>query len=121
VRFFPARYRDGRSQSSPPLCGHSRYGVGRPDRTLFYGARRLEDIRRTAFWGIAGRGRVRELVVTGPGGLRRTLRPAVTGAFLVVLDPSVDPDALRVEVRFRDGRVLRTGPERDLVDRTEPR
>jgi hypothetical protein len=133
VRFYTARYREATSAQSPMLCGHSRYGVGGPDRTLFYGARRLSGGRRrftrgimqgnwnghasrTALWGAAGHDTVREIVVTGPAGLRRTARPEINGAFLVVLDPRVDPAALRVEIRYRDGRVLRTGPEHDLVD-----
>jgi hypothetical protein len=133
TRFYTARYRAATSASSPMLCGHSRYGVTGPDRTLFYGARRLSGGRgrftpefwqgrwnghppRTAVWGAAGHDTVRELVVTGPGGLRRSVRPETNGAFLVVLDPDIDPASLRVEVRYRDGRVLRTGPEYDLVD-----
>ena len=138
VQFATARYREtGDNATSPALCGHARYDVGRPARTLYYGARRLEGRRRrardihagawngheprTALWGEAGRDTVRELIVTGPNGLRRTVRPAVNGAFLVVLDPSIDPGALRVEVRFRDGRVLRTGPDHALVDPEELR
>jgi hypothetical protein len=131
VHFYTARYREDTSASSPMLCGRARYGVGRPDRTLFYGARRLSgrqpfrgDIRRgnwndhpprTALWGAAGHDTVREIVVTGPAGLRRSVRPEINGAFLVVLDPKVDPRSLRVEVRYRDGRVRRTGPEEGLV------
>jgi hypothetical protein len=34
----------------------------------------------------------------------------------VILPPSVDPADLRVQVRFRDGRVLDTGPQHDRVD-----
>jgi hypothetical protein len=133
VSFHTARYREATSASSPMLCGKSRYGVNRPDRTLFYGARRLSGRRqftrdslmqgnwnghppRTALWGAAGHDTVREVVVTGPAGLRRSVRPEINGAFLVVLDPKVDPDSLRVEVRYRDGRVLRTGPDHGLID-----
>jgi hypothetical protein len=131
VRFYTARFRKATSASSPALCGRSRYGVSGPDRTLFYGARRVSGHRsfadairqgdwnrhppRTALWGTAGRDTVREIVVTGPAGLRRSVRPEGNGAFLVVLDPTVDPASLRVEVRFRDGRVRRTGPDHGLV------
>jgi hypothetical protein len=132
MQFTTARYRASTSAMSPALCGRDRHPVGGPDRTLYYGARRLEgdsrvprDIRagrwtrhepRTALWGNAGRDTVSELVITGPHGLRRTVRPIITGAILVVLDPKVDPATLRVEVRFKDGRVLHTGSDHGLVD-----
>ena len=60
------------------------------------------------------------LVVTGPGGLRRTVRPSIYRAFLVVLDPSVHPRSLRVAIHYRDGRVQRTGPDHDLVPTPRP-
>jgi hypothetical protein len=117
VEFSPARYRPGPSVRAPNLCGRARYDRHGPDRTLFYGARRLAGkAPRTAIWGSAGHDTVRELVITGPGSLRRTVRPESNGAFLLVLDPKVDPGALRVEVRFVDGRVLRTGPDHGLVE-----
>jgi hypothetical protein len=86
------------------LCG---------DRALFYGARRVA--QRTVLWGAAGRNSVRELVVSGPDGLRRSVRPEGNRAFLVVLDPQVDPADLRVEVRYEDGRVRRTGHDHGHV------
>jgi hypothetical protein len=133
MQFSTARYRERTSAMSPALCGRDRHPVDGPDRTLYYGARRLDGGRRvpsdilagrwnrheprTAIWGNAGRDTVSELVITGPDGLRRTVRPIITGAFLVVLDPQVDPATLHVEVRFKDGRLLRTGPDHGLVDR----
>jgi hypothetical protein len=123
TQFASARYREGTHARSPGLCGFG---------DVYYGARRLHGRRRltrdiyegawnrhdprTALWGGTAAGAVRDLVVTGPNGLRRTLRPMPNGAFLLVLDPKVDPASLAVEVHFRDGRILRTGPDHGLVD-----
>jgi hypothetical protein len=130
VTFVTAR--QGRdSAGSPGLCGRETR-----DRSLFYGARRLSGSRRlmstpfsgrwnghaprTALWGLASPQLVDSLVVTGPGGLRREVRTAPNRGFLVVLDPKVDPESLRVEVHFHDGRVMTTGPDYHLVPTPEP-
>jgi hypothetical protein len=70
---------------------------------------------RTALWGLAPPDRVESIEVTGPDGLRRVAHPARNRAFLVVLDPKVDPKSLRVAIHYRDGRILRTGPNYHLV------
>jgi hypothetical protein len=124
------------SASSPGLCGKSDNRRGRPSRALFYGARRLSGDRRlmrspfsgrwnghaprTALWGLVPPELVASIEVTGPGGLRRVARPALNRAFLVVLDPKVDPKSLRVAIHYRDGRVVRTGPDHHLVPTPKP-
>jgi hypothetical protein len=121
------------SASSPSLCG--REAGGRVNRTLFYGARRLSGNRqrlsspfgrwnghapRTAVWGLAPRELVDSIEVTGPGGLRRIARAARNRGFLVVLDPKIDPKSLRVAIHYRDGHVVRTGPDHRLVPHAKP-
>jgi hypothetical protein len=110
--------------SSPMVCGRSRMGPSpRRDPTLYFDTRRLSGRTypgrfsdgnwnghppRTAVWGNAGIGVVRELVITAPG-VRRTVRPEINGAFLVVLDPDIEPGSVRVAVHGRDGSVRRFG------------
>jgi hypothetical protein len=132
VSFSAARPRPD-APRSPALCGRS----GRPGDALFWAARRLGGDRepgreaplagdwnghppRTALWGSASPGRVRELVVTGPR-LRRAVRPTPVGSFLVVLSPEVRPADLRVEVRFQDGRITRAGSEFGVLASAEAR
>ena len=129
VRFGTARPGSGAAAFSPWLCGRAGSGVPERDRRVFLGARRLsghsgrsrtspgwnDHAPRTAVWGRAGVGTVREIVITGPRGLHAVATPAVNGGFLVVLDPRVDPRRLRVRVRYRDGRVLDTRPDYRLI------
>ena len=131
VTFATAR-QGSDSAGSPGLCGREHF----PKGTVFYGARRLSGGRRlmtspfsgrwnhhaprTALWGLASPDLVRSLEVTGPGALRRVVRPSINRAFLVVLDPKVDPKSLRVAIHYRDGRVERTGPDHHLVPNPVP-
>jgi len=123
------------SAGSPGLCGKSDDSPGHVSRALFYGARRLSGKRRlmsspfsgrwnghaprTALWGLAPTS-VASIEITGPSGLRRVARPALNRAFLVVLDPTVNPEALRVAIHYRDGRVIHTGPDHHLVPTPQP-
>jgi hypothetical protein len=132
VAFGAARYFEG-APRSPSLCGRNRMALKGPDRTLFFGTRRLRGDRdidvhgialgdwngrppRTAVWGKANPDLVRALIVTAPG-VRREFKPPPGGSFLVVLDPKVDPAAIRVEIRFRDGHSERGAGNRGLVRR----
>lgn len=130
VSFRTAR-QERRHVVSPQLCGRADYSPG-PDRTLYFGSRRLSGRParyspergyrnahppRTALWGEVGPRLVREVEVSAPGE-RRVVTPAPSGGFLAVFDPRVDPASLRVEVRYRSGRVVRYGASHGL-DRTE--
>lgn len=129
ARFFSARPGPD-SSSSPQLCGRTGSGVPGKDRRVFFGARRLsgrtgrdstsrgwnDHPARTAVWGRAGIETVREILITGPRRLRATVTPAVNGGFLVVLDPDVDPESLRLRVRYRNGRVLDSRPDFRLIE-----
>lgn len=131
ARFAPARrLRNG--PSSPPACGE--LGVRR-QRGYFAAIRRLkpgaggtdflttgnwrDHPPRTAVWGTAGQD-VRSVTVVGPGRERRELDIAPSRAFLAVYGPEVDPRALRLVVRFRDGRTETRRRSANLVDGPTP-
>jgi hypothetical protein len=67
---------------------------------------------RTLFWGVAG-SRVKRMTITGPG-VRRVLRPTISGAFLAVLPATVDPRSLQVAVLISNGRVEHQRPPYNL-------
>jgi hypothetical protein len=123
VSFRPAREPDHNPAISPAVCGATgARGAGAEfERTgLFLAVRRIRPGScaitsriliegrwcrhppRTAVWGFAG-GDVQGIRVLGAG-RPRPLVPDLAGAVLAVFDAAVDPAALRVEVRFEDGR-----------------
>jgi hypothetical protein len=61
--------------------------------------------RRTTVHGLAGP-RVRR-VILGVDGVKRRLRVGARGAFLAVLGPEVEPDAIRLTATLDDGSELR--------------
>lgn len=133
VNFGPAR--EGRDRPfSPSACGE----LGTRKRRGYFAAVRriepgtgsadgdsLEDGNwrdhppRTAVWGTAGDD-VRSITVMGPGSERRDLVIAPSRSFLAVYGPEVDPRALRLVVRFSDGRTETRRGSVNLVDGPVP-
>jgi hypothetical protein len=129
VNFRPARQTGAYGPFSPGLCGRAGF---RGTHTFFYGTRRLAGDRspgagvlrrgdwngapaRTAVWGNVST-LARRVIATAPGGVRGEARIGRGGSFVIALPGSVDPASVRIELRMRDGRIRRTGPNAGLVD-----
>jgi hypothetical protein len=96
--------RDSR-QRDPSFFAIQRMRPGDHGRTAFGTWRWRRFPARTAVWGSAQPGVVREVIVHAPDGAHH-LRPSVNGSFLVLLGPKVDRARVRVELALKDGRKL---------------